>query len=73
MRVSTFYWDLFDLSKGNIKPMRLVVERRPEPISQTDLTDERRFQYDEYLFSLEGEYLAGAGDWQVAYRGTGTA
>ncbi len=72
-RITTYYWDLFDLSKGVMKPMRLVDERRPESISQTDMADESRFNDDVFNFGLEGEWVVGAGDWQTAYRGTGTA
>jgi phage major head subunit gpT-like protein len=72
-RVTTFYWDLYDLSKPNNKPMTLIDERRPEAINKTDMTDERRFQFDEFLYGLEGEWKVGAGQWMTAHRGTGTA
>lgn len=70
---NTYYWDLFDLSKGNMRPMVLIEERRPETISQDSMEGEFRFNNDIFKFGLEGEWKVGAGDWQTAYRATGTA
>lgn len=71
-RVTTFYADVYDLSKP-VKPMLLLVERGIEAIARTDMTDPHRFEYDEFLFGLEGEHKAAAGFWPTAYRLQGTA
>lgn len=70
---NTYYWTLFDLSKGGMKPMVLIEERRPQPIHLTEMTDEKRFWEDDFYYGMEGEWKVGAGEWQLAYRGTGTA
>lgn len=71
-RVTTYYCDLFDLSKS-VKPMILLVERPIEAVSQTDMEGDRRFNDDEFVFGLEGDHVATAGFWQTAYRLQGTA
>lgn len=48
-------WVLLDATKGAM-PMCLVHQRDPELIEQTDMGDERRFQRDEFLWSVEGDF-----------------
>lgn len=72
-RVTTYYWTMMDLTKGSeLRPMRLLVERRPEPLMRTEMTDPARWEGDLYEWGIEGEYKAIAGDWITCYRGTGT-
>jgi len=71
-RVTTYYWDLHDTTKG-YKPMILFVTRAPEPIALTDMTDPDRFNHDEYVYSVEADFGVAAGHWYATYRGTGTA
>lgn len=70
---SAYHWDIYDLSQPNVKPMVLVEERAPIPVHQDQMTDSRRFFFDEFLFGVEADFTVGAGHWATAYRGTGTA
>jgi phage major head subunit gpT-like protein len=70
---SAYHWDLYDLSIPGVMPMVLVEERAPVPVHQDQLTDSRRFTYDEFVFGVEADFKVGAGAWMTAYRGTGTA
>lgn len=71
-RVTNFYWDLHDTTKG-YKPMILFVTRAPEPIALTDMTDPERFENDNYIYSVECDVGTAAGHWQATLRATGTA
>jgi phage major head subunit gpT-like protein len=71
-RVTTYYWTLIDTMKS-AKPMVMFESRAPVAISRTDMTDPHRWNYDEFLFGLEGDFAAAAGHWHTCYRGTGTA
>ena len=53
--------------------MVLFNSRTPVAISRTDMTDPHRFNYDEFLFGLEGDWGVAAGHWHSCYRLTGTA
>jgi len=68
-----FFWTLIDARKPDNKPMTLIEERRPVAINRTDMTDPRRFEFDEFVYGLEGDWQVGAGQWMTCYRGTGTA
>lgn len=70
-RVTTFYWDLFD-TRQPFKPMILFVMRAPEPVNKTEMTDDERFEYDNYIYSVECDIGTSAGHWYATYRGTGT-
>ncbi len=72
-RITNYYWDLYDLSKPGVRPYVLYEGRKPQAINMIDMSSTRRFYQDEFVFGLEGDYVVGAGMWQVAYRGTGTA
>lgn len=62
------WWEVLDLSKGDAKPMQLLVGRAPEPVHQDQMWCDRRFQLDEFLYGLEGDWAADAGIWATAYR-----
>ena len=62
-----YYWFLLDTKKPNIKPVICVEGRKPEAINRTDMDDPHRYEYDEYLYGVEGDFAFGAGFWQVAY------
>jgi phage major head subunit gpT-like protein len=62
------WWEVLDLSKGDAKPMQLLVGRSPTPVHQDQMWADRRFQLDEFLYGLEGDWAAAAGMWAVAYR-----
>lgn len=68
-----YYWDLMDLRQAKLKPIVLYVGRAPEPIHQLDMDSDRRFNLDELVFGIEGDYAPAAGHWMSCYRGTGTA
>lgn len=68
-----FYWDLFDLRQPKLRPIVLYVGRAPEPIHQLDMDSDRRFNLDELVFGIEGDFAPAAGHWMSCYRGTGTA
>lgn len=71
--VSTYFWDLFDLSKQS-KPMLLVVERDLEPYpAPTDMGSPERRDEDLFVFGHDGEWIAVPAASILAYRGTGTA
>lgn len=72
-RVTTYFWDLFDLTKGSNRPMALVRERDLQPWEQTAMNDERRVHDDEFMWGHDGEWIAIPSMWVLAYRGTGTA
>lgn len=69
-RVTNFYWTLRDTTRGN--PMLLFVVRAPEVINRTEMTDQERWEHDNFLFGIEAEVGTGAGFWPAVYRGTGT-
>lgn len=71
-RVTTYYWDLEDTAKA-YKSMILFITRAPEAISQTEMTDEQRFNHDDFVYSVECDVGVAAGHWYGTYRGTGTA
>lgn len=62
------WWEVLDLSKGDAKPMQLLVGRAPEPVHQDQMWCDRRFQLDEFLYGLEGDWGAGAGIWMTCFR-----
>lgn len=64
---SQYYWFLLDTSKPSIKPVICVEGRKPEAINRTDMDDPHRFEYDEFLYGVEGDFAFGAGFWQTAY------
>lgn len=72
-RVTGFYWDLLDLTKPGIRPMLLLEHRRPEPFVFDKMTDPERIKNDDFLYTLDGDFVAAPGHWMCAYRGTGTA
>lgn len=70
-RVTTYYTTFIDNTKG-YKPMVLFKVRNPEPITQTEMTDQDRFNLDLYNYSVEADFGVAAGHWYSAYRLTGT-
>lgn len=62
------WWEVLDLSKGDAKPMQLLVGRSPTPIHQDQMNSDRRFQLDEFVFGIEGDWGADAGMWQTCFR-----
>lgn len=62
------YWLLFDTTIG--APAMLLYEGRAvEPLERTEMTDERRWENDEYEWALESDHAAVAGAWQSTYGG----
>lgn len=62
------WWEVLDLSKADAKPMQLLVGRAPTPVHQDQMWADRRFQLDEFLYGLEGDWKPDAGVWATAYR-----
>ena len=71
-RVTTYYTTFIDTRRG-FKPMVLFKVRAPEPISQTDMDSPERFNFDNYMYSVEADFGVASGHWYSAYRLTGTA
>ena len=69
-RITDTSWYLFDTSKS-IKP---IIEQTVVPVqlaSQTDLSDERVFNYNRYAWGLYAFFGMGYGFWQLGYRNPG--
>lgn len=64
---------LMDLRRADVKPMRLLIEERPTALDRTDPKDPHRWEFDEFLFGLEGTLVPIAGDWTSCYRLFGSA
>jgi phage major head subunit gpT-like protein len=62
------WWEVLDLSKGDAKPMQLLVGRAPTPVHQDQMWADRRFHLDEFLYGLEGDWKPDAGLWATCYR-----
>ncbi len=69
-RNTGYYWTLRDSAMP--PPMILFVTRTPEVINQLEMTDERRYQFDQFTFGIEADVGTGAWAWMGVYRGTGT-
>lgn len=72
-RVTTFYWDLIDTSKGPLRPMVQFLIQAPTAVTRDQPTDPRVWENREALYGVEGQWGIGAGHWYTCYRGTGTA
>lgn len=72
-RVSTYYWDLIDDTKGGVRPMVLFMVQPPEVVERTSADDPHVFNHKEYIYGVQGRWGVGAGHWYTCYRGTGTA
>lgn len=69
-RITDNSWYLFDTSKS-IKP---IIEQTVVPMelsSQTDLSDDRVFNYNKYAWGIYAFFGMGYGLWQLAYRNPG--
>jgi phage major head subunit gpT-like protein len=62
-----YYWFLLDTKRPSIKPVIIVEGRKPVAIPRTDMDDPHRYDYDEFLYGVEGDFAAAAGFWQTAY------
>jgi phage major head subunit gpT-like protein len=62
------YWYLLDTKRG-VSPIIGYEFRSPEAITQDRMEDPARFDMDEFKYSVEADYIFGAGVWQVAYAG----
>lgn len=62
------WWEVLDLSKGDAKPMQMLIGRAPTPVHQDQLWCDRRYQLDEFLYGLEGDWGIGAGMWPTVFR-----
>ena len=60
-------WAIADLSKPGLRPVVRYVKRELEPVMQNQMTDEGRFLFDKYRFSVEGDFVYGPGAWQTIY------
>lgn len=62
-----YYWFLLDTRRPGIKPVICLEGRKPVAINRTSMDDPHRYEYDEFLYGVEGDFSFGAGFWQVAY------
>ena len=62
------YWFLDDTTQG-AKPVILYTLRAPEPVEQTAMDSESRFNLDELRFSIEMDGMPAAGAWQPTFAG----
>lgn len=60
-------WALVDLGKPGLKPFFDYVYRDFEAVVQNAMTDESRFMYDKFRFSVEMDRKYAAGAWQCIY------
>lgn len=62
-----YYWFLLDTSKPGVRPIIAIEGEKPHAVNQTNLEDDRRFWFDEFIYGVEGDVGFGAGFWQSAY------
>ena len=72
-RVSTFYWDLIDTSKGQLRPMVQFLITPPTAVIRDQPTDPRVWENREALYGITGQRGIGAGHWYTCRRATRTA
>ena len=65
-------WDLMDLSHPGMRPIMMLEGRPLEPHHQDQMTDERRFNHDEFLYGMDGDWAFDAGHWLTIHRNTST-
>lgn len=71
-RVTTYYWDLIDDTKGGVRPMVVFMVEPPQVVERTSADDPHVFEHKEYIYGVQGRWGVGAGHWYTCYRGTGT-
>jgi len=69
---TAYNWDLMDLSHPGMRPLIMVEGRPLEPHHQDQMSDERRYNHDEFLYGMEGEWVFDAGHWLTIHRATST-
>lgn len=72
-RETGYHWSILDLSKPLLRPFTMLEGRFPEGLSRDEMTDDGRWNRDEFEYSLEGDFEACAGHWQSIYKALGTA
>lgn len=72
-RITNFYWYVFDTSKAGAKPLILAEFRKPQPYVRDQMTDPRRWEHDDFLYGLEGDFTVTAGHWMTINGNLGTA
>jgi phage major head subunit gpT-like protein len=65
------YWYLFDSSK-EVKPIIGLVGEPPHAVIQDDMTDESRFMFDYFVYSVEADLKFAPGFWFTTYRQAAT-
>ncbi len=72
-RVTTFYWDLMDTTKGPVRPMVQFLVKPPTAVVRDEPTDPHVWEHREALYGVEGQWGIAAGHWYTCRRATGTA
>ena len=72
-RITNFYWYVMDLSKAGARPLTLAEFRKPQPYVRDQMTDPRRWEHDQFLYGLEGDFTVTAGHWMTISGNLGTA
>lgn len=72
-RVTTFYWDLIDTTKGPVRPMVLFRVKPPTVVIRDQPEDPHVFESRENIYGVEGRWGVAAGHWYTCIRGTGSA
>ena len=67
-----YYWYGLDTSKAQ-KPIILVEGRKPTPVKQDSMEDDRRYWHDQFSYSVEFDMVAGPGFWYTGYRNAATS
>lgn len=62
-----YYWFLLDTSKPGVRPIICLEGMKMKTVNQTRMEDPQRFQHDEFIYGVEGDFSFGAGFWQAAY------
>jgi phage major head subunit gpT-like protein len=62
------WWEVLDLSKGNTRPMQLLIGRPITAINMVDMSSPKRFFEDKFVYGVEGDYVPAPEAWMLANR-----
>jgi len=72
-RETGYHATLLDLSKPGVRPIKLVLNKSPEAVSMDQMDSFARWTRDKLQYAVEADLGIGPGEWQAAYKMTGTA
>lgn len=62
-----YYWFLLDTSKPGVRPIICLEGMKLKAVNQTNMDDPKRFEHDQFVYGVEGDFSFNAGFWQAAY------